>query len=151
MNIALIGYGKMGKAIEEIALERGHSIVLKVNDENLEDFTKDNERYDYVFDGVGKVSFVKCKKIMKKKAVYTSSNGAINFLWVIITPLFGGKRVLFPIGKIINGLHLIKGLIEKGKFKPVIDRKYPPEKIADAFVYVASGQKIGNVIITMDD
>jgi 4-hydroxy-tetrahydrodipicolinate reductase len=42
MNIALIGYGKMGKAIEEIALERRHSIVLKVNDENLEDFTKDN-------------------------------------------------------------------------------------------------------------
>ena len=42
MNIALIGYGKMGKAIEEIALERGHSIVLKINDENLEDFTKEN-------------------------------------------------------------------------------------------------------------
>ena len=42
MNIGLIGYGKMGKAIEEIAIERGHSIVLKVNDENLEDFTKDN-------------------------------------------------------------------------------------------------------------
>ena len=42
MNIALIGYGKMGKAIEEIALERGHTIVLKVNDENLEDFTKEN-------------------------------------------------------------------------------------------------------------
>ena len=42
MNIALIGYGKMGKAIEEIALERGHKIVLKINDENLEDFTKEN-------------------------------------------------------------------------------------------------------------
>jgi len=42
MNIALIGYGKMGKAIEEIAIERGHSIVLKINDENLEDFTRDN-------------------------------------------------------------------------------------------------------------
>ena len=42
MNIALIGYGKMGKAIEEIALERGHTIVLKVNDENLEDFIKEN-------------------------------------------------------------------------------------------------------------
>lgn len=42
MNIALIGYGKMGKAIEEIALERGHLIVLKINDENLEDFTKEN-------------------------------------------------------------------------------------------------------------
>lgn len=42
MNIALIGYGKMGKAIEEIALERGHKIVLKINDENLGDFTKEN-------------------------------------------------------------------------------------------------------------
>ena len=42
MNIALIGYGKMGKAIEEIALERGHKIVLKINDENLDDFTKEN-------------------------------------------------------------------------------------------------------------
>lgn len=42
MNIALIGYGKMGKAIEEIALERGHKIVLKINDENLKDFTKEN-------------------------------------------------------------------------------------------------------------
>ena len=42
MNIALIGYGKMGKAIEEIAFERGHTIVLKINDENLEDFTKEN-------------------------------------------------------------------------------------------------------------
>ena len=44
MNIALIGYGKMGKAIEEIAIERGHTIVLKINDENLEDFTKENVR-----------------------------------------------------------------------------------------------------------
>jgi 4-hydroxy-tetrahydrodipicolinate reductase len=42
MRIALIGYGKMGKAIEEIALEKGHQIVLKINDENLADFTKDN-------------------------------------------------------------------------------------------------------------
>ncbi|MCG2615667.1 4-hydroxy-tetrahydrodipicolinate reductase [Terrimonas sp. NA20] len=42
MRIALLGYGKMGKAIEEIALQRGHEIVLKVNEENLADFTKDN-------------------------------------------------------------------------------------------------------------
>src|SRR4030095_2970028 len=42
MNMALIGYGKMGKAIEEIALQRGHKIVLKIDDENLTDFTKDN-------------------------------------------------------------------------------------------------------------
>ncbi len=65
-------------------------------------------------------------------------------------PLFGGKRVLFGAPKDIAGeLNFIKGLIEKGKFKPVIDRKYPLEKIAEAYTYVASGQKIGNVIITM--
>lgn len=42
MDIALIGYGKMGQAIEEIAVERGHKIVLKINDENLDEFTKEN-------------------------------------------------------------------------------------------------------------
>ena len=45
----------------------------------------------------------------------------------------------------------IRDLIEKGKFKPVIDRKYPLEKIADAYTYVASGQKIGNVIISIGE
>ncbi|MES2847413.1 MAG: 4-hydroxy-tetrahydrodipicolinate reductase [Bacteroidota bacterium] len=42
MNIALIGYGKMGKAIEQIALQRGHTIVLKIDFDNLQDFTKEN-------------------------------------------------------------------------------------------------------------
>ena len=74
-----------------------------------------------------------------------------NKYFVAITPLFGGKRVVFSFPKSFNGvLVFIKDLIEKGSFKPVIDRKYPLEKIAEAFTYVASGQKIGNVIITMD-
>ena len=47
-------------------------------------------------------------------------------------------------------LSLLKSLVEKGKFVPVIDRTYPLDKIAEAFTYVASGQKIGNVIIKMD-
>jgi len=62
------------------------------------------------------------------------------------------KKFLFIIPKNIAGeLNFIKKLIEKGSFKPVIDRKYPLAKIADAYTYVASGQKIGNVVITMDD
>ena len=70
----------------------------------------------------------------------------------MITPLFGGKRALFLVPKNISKeLEFIKGLIEQGKYKPVIDRKYPLEKIAEAYVYVYSGQKIGNVIITMGD
>jgi NADPH:quinone reductase-like Zn-dependent oxidoreductase len=75
----------------------------------------------------------------------------INFLWILVTPLFGGKKVVFHFSIRINeALGFIKGLVEKGKFSPVIDMKYPFEKIAEAYIYVASGQKIGNVIITMD-
>lgn len=123
----------------------------KIIDYKKEDFTKDNEQYDFVFDAVGKSSFLKCKKLLKKKGVYTSSNGAINLLWIFITPLFGGKKVVFPFSvRLKQGLDFIKELVEKGKFKPVIDRKYPLEKIAEAYKYVATGQKIGNVIITMD-
>jgi NADPH:quinone reductase-like Zn-dependent oxidoreductase len=123
----------------------------KVIDYRTADFTKDDEQYDFVLDAIGKTSFMKCKKLLKKKGVFTASNGLINFLWVLITPLFGGKRVDFsPPKSITAGLHFIKDLVEKEKFKPVIDRKYPLDKIAEAYKYVASGQKIGNVIITMD-
>ena len=69
----------------------------------------------------------------------------------LITPLLGGKKVLFiPPKNVKAGLSFIKDLVEKGSFRPVIDRKYPIDKIAEAFKYVATGQKIGNVIITMD-
>ena len=72
-------------------------------------------------------------------------------LLIFITPVFCGKKVVFPRPKSIKaGLSFIKDLIEKGNFKPVIDRKYPLDRIAEAYTYVATGQKIGNVIITMD-
>jgi NADPH:quinone reductase-like Zn-dependent oxidoreductase len=123
----------------------------KVIDYRTDDFTKDSEQYDFVFDAVGKSSFVKCKKLLKKNGIYTSSNGLINILWLFITPLFGGKKVVFSPPKSIKaGLNFIKDLVENGRFRPVIDRKYPIDKIAEAFTYVATGQKIGNVIITMD-
>jgi len=122
----------------------------KMIDYKTQDFTKDNEQYDYVFDAVGKKSFFECKSLLNKKGQFSSSAGLENIFLAMITPLFGGKRVLFQGPKDIAGeLNFIKGLVEKGKFKPVIDRKYPLERIAEAYVYVASGQKIGNVIITM--
>ena len=122
----------------------------KMIDYKTQDFTKDNEQYDYVFDAVGKKSFFECKSLLNKKGQFSSSAGLENIFLAMITPLFGGKKVLFKGPKDIAGeLNFIKGLVEKGKFKPVIDRKYPLERIAEAYVYVASGQKIGNVIITM--
>jgi NADPH:quinone reductase-like Zn-dependent oxidoreductase len=123
----------------------------KVIDYKREDFTQDTEQYDFVFDAIGKSSFAKCKRLLKKNGVYIPSNGLENIFLVPITRLYGGKKVVFIPPKAINtGLSFIKDLIEKGSFKPVIDRMYPLDKICEAFAYVATGQKIGNVIITMD-
>jgi NADPH:quinone reductase-like Zn-dependent oxidoreductase len=123
----------------------------KVIDYTKEDFTKDSERYDFIFDAVGKSSFFKCWKLLKKNGIYTSSGGWINLLMIIITPLLGGRKVVFTFPKgIAASLNFIKNLIEKGSFRAVIDRKYPIDKIVEAYQYVATGQKIGNVIITMD-
>ncbi|MDP4265405.1 MAG: NAD(P)-dependent alcohol dehydrogenase [Bacteroidota bacterium] len=122
----------------------------KIIDYKTADFTKDNEKYDFVFDAIGRSSFFRCKRLLKKKGIYTSSGGAENLLLILITPVFGGKKVVFPSPKSVKAcLSFIKDLIEKGNFKPVIDRKYPLDKIAEAYTYVATGQKIGNVVITM--
>ena len=112
----------------------------KIIDYKTEDFTKDKEQYDFVFDAVGKSSFVKCKRLLKKNGVYAPSGGAENLFLVLITPLLGGKKVLFPKDNKGN-LGFIKELLEKGSFRPVIDRKYPLDKIAEAFTYVAIWSK----------
>ena len=122
----------------------------RVIDYKTNDFTKDNDKYDFVFDAIGKSSFFRCKRLLKEKGIYTSSGGFENLLLLLVTPLFGGKKVVFPVAKSFKAvLNFIKVQIEKGNFKPVIDRRYPLEKIAEAYAYVATGRKIGNVIITM--
>ena len=122
----------------------------KIIDYKTQDFTKDEEQYDFVIDAVGKSSFAKCKPLLKKNGIYAPSGGFENLFWVLITSLTGGKKVLFP-RDMKGNLGFIKDLVEKGSFRPVIDRTYPLDKIAEAFKYVATGQKIGNVIITIDD
>ena len=125
------------------------------------DFTKDNEKYDFVFDSVGKSSFGKCKTLLKSGGVYISSElgwMVQNLFFALITATFGslpgqaGKKVKFPYPpNIMRSVILIKKLIEEGKFKPVIDRLYPLEQIAEAFRYVEKGQKTGNVVIKVED
>lgn len=120
----------------------------KVIDYKKQDFTKDEERYDYVFDAVDKTGFLKCKPLLKKNGIFSSSGGFENLAWSLITRVTGGKKVLFIPPKDIRGnLEFIKKLIEEGHYRPLIDRTYPLEKIAEAFTYVGTGQKIGNVII----
>ncbi len=127
----------------------------KIIDYSKEDFTKDNEKYDFVFDSVGKSSFFKCKSLLTKNGIYISSElgyMAQNPFLALITPLFGSKKVIFPIPYNIKAsISFIKDLIEKKKFKSVIDKMYKLENISQAYKYVESGKKIGNVVISIND
>ncbi|MDB9701238.1 NAD(P)-dependent alcohol dehydrogenase [Salibacteraceae bacterium] len=124
----------------------------KVYNYETEDFTQiDNDQYDFVFDAVGKSSFGKCKNLLKPKGIYISSElgpGSENLYLPFITSLQGGKRVAFPFPKDKKqSISSIRQLLENGKFKPVIDRTYTPEEVRDAYDYVQSGNKTGNVLI----
>ncbi len=129
----------------------------KVIDYTKEDFTKDDQKYNFVFDAVGKSSFFKCKQLLQPGGVYISSdlgymaqNIFLPLITPIIKPMIGNKKTIFPTPTNSKGSVLfIKKLIEKGQFKAVIDRKYPLEQIVEAYKYVEKGQKIGNVVITV--
>jgi len=127
----------------------------KLIDYLTEDFTQDHETYDFVFDAVGKSTFTRCKKLLNPKGIYISSElGPYiqNPFLAIFTPLTGGKKVIFPFPRDIkSSLTFINMLIEKGKFQAVIDKSYPMEQAIDAYKYVASGQKTGNVLISYED
>ena len=112
----------------------------KVIDYTKEDFTRDDQKYNFVFDTVGKSSFGRCKPLLQPGGIYISSElgyRAQNIFLALITPIFRGKKVVFPLPKDIRGsILLIKKLIEEGKLEAVVDRKYPFEQIAEAYKYV---------------
>jgi NADPH:quinone reductase-like Zn-dependent oxidoreductase len=107
-----------------------------------------------VLDAVGKSSFSRCKRLLKPRGIYLSSDlGRLsqNPLLALITPPSGGKRVMFPIRKHDQEMvTYFKGLMESGEFKPVIDRRYPLDQIVEAYRYVETGRKIGNVVISVE-
>lgn len=124
-------------------------------DYTQQDFTKLNDRFHFVFDAVGKSSFAKCKSLLYEKGVYISTElgkNSANVFLALTTPLTGGKKVLFPLPTISKAdVIFLKELVETGKFKPVIDRHYKLDDIVEAYRYVETGQKTGNVIITVTD
>ena len=122
-----------------------------VIDYQTQDFTKTENKFEFIFDAVGKSSFGQCKPLLTEKGIYISTelgkNGE-NILFALTTPLWGGKKLLFPIPSISKkDVIFLKELVEKGEYKPVIDRKYKLDQIVDAYRYVESGQKTGNVVL----
>jgi NADPH:quinone reductase-like Zn-dependent oxidoreductase len=126
----------------------------RVIDYTAEDFTRDEQRYDVVLDAVGKSSFGRCKRLLKPRGIYLSSDlgpRSQNPVLALVTPLFGGKRVMFPIPKDDQEMvRYFKDLLESGAFKPLIDRRYPLDEIVEAYRYVETGKKIGNVVISVE-
>ncbi len=125
----------------------------KVIDYTKEDFTKSGETYDIIFDTVGKSSFSGCIRSLKKKgfylrAVHMELSPIIRGLWTSMT---SGKKVIGGVAsEKTEDLIFLKELIEAGKIKSVIDRRYPLEQTAEAHRYVDKGHKKGNVVITVE-
>jgi NADPH:quinone reductase-like Zn-dependent oxidoreductase len=126
----------------------------KVIDYTIQNFTQNGETYDVIVDMVvAKTSFSRCKNSLKPKGLYLSVAGGLRemgqMLW---TSLKGGKKVIFGSpAECKEDLVFIKELVEAGKLKPVIDRRYPLEQTAEAHRYVETGHKKGSVVITVEE
>ncbi len=120
-------------------------------DYTREDFTRNGETYDVIFDAVGKHSFKRCEGSLKKGGSYLATDGLRNFILALWTSRFGDKKVMFklPPRYTKDDVLLLRQLIEAGRYRAVIDRTYPLEDVVEATRYVETEQKTGNVILTV--
>ena len=122
----------------------------RVIDYEQEEFTKDAQRYDVVFDAVSKLSFRRCRGSMKRGGVYVATDLGFlvqNPILAFVTKRVGGQRVVFPIPRYTKqDVLFLKEFIEAGRYRAVIDRRYPLEQVVEASRYVEAEQKTGNVI-----
>jgi NADPH:quinone reductase-like Zn-dependent oxidoreductase len=122
-----------------------------VIDYTQEDFTKNGETYDVIFDAVGKQTFRLCAGSLRPGGRYLATDGLTNLILALWTSHFGDKKVIFSIPPRYTkkDVLFLKELIEAGKYRAVIDRRYPIEGVVEAARYVESEQKTGNVILTI--
>ncbi|HWN21711.1 MAG TPA: NAD(P)-dependent alcohol dehydrogenase [Gaiellaceae bacterium] len=162
--------GSIGTAAVQLAKHFGADVTAVGNTKNLElvsslgadrvidytqdDFTKDGETYDVVFDAVGMHSFRRCRRAVRPGGIYIETD--LGFLWhvpvlALLSRRIGEKRVTLPIPKYTKeDVLYLKELVEAGKYRPVIDRVYPLEDVVEATRYVETGQKTGNVVLAVN-
>jgi len=161
--------GSIGSAAVQLATYYGAQVTAVCRTKNLElvrslgadavidytreDFTRCGQTFDAVFDAVGKSSFRQCSKLLKPGGTYLSSELgflAQNPLLALWKPGIGGKKIRFPIPKVSKqDVCFFKELVEAGRYRAVIDTRLPLERIVEAYRYVETGQKTGNVVITL--
>lgn len=164
------GTGAIGSATIQLLKSRGITVTAVCHTINVErvkvlgadrvialekeDFTKEKIEYSCVFDAVGKSRFSLCKPILKPNGIYISSELGPNWenlTLSLTTPFFGNKKVVFPLPMdILTSMKTIQSLLLAGKFDPLVDQSFTLDQIREAFNYVASGKKIGNVILSFE-
>jgi NADPH:quinone reductase-like Zn-dependent oxidoreductase len=162
--------GSVGTAGVQLAKYFGADVTAVCNTTNLElvrslgadrvidytrdDFTSNGQTYDVVFDAVGKHSFRRCRGSLKPGGIYVETD--LGFMWhvpalALLTRWVGDKRVRLGITRYTkNDVLFLKELIESGNYRAVIDRSYPLEDVVEATRYVETGQKTGNVVLTVN-
>jgi NADPH:quinone reductase-like Zn-dependent oxidoreductase len=125
--------------------------AAEVIDYTAEDFTKNGQRYDVIFDAVGKHSFRRSRRSLKRGGIFVETD--LGFGWhvpwlILLTRFIGDKQVKmgFPHFR-QEDVALVRDLIEAGKFRAVIDRRYPMDEVIEATRYVETGTKVGNVVL----
>jgi len=161
--------GSVGTAAVQLARHFGAEVTAVCNTKNLElvaslgadevvdytqeDFTKNGETYDVIFDAVGKQSFRRCRRSLKSGGIYIDTDPG--FLWhvpvlALLTKGIGDKKVHLGIVRYTKGdVLFLKQLTDAGEYRAVIDRTYPLEEVVAATKYVETEQKTGNVVLTV--
>jgi NADPH:quinone reductase-like Zn-dependent oxidoreductase len=161
--------GSVGTAAVQLAKHFGADVTAVCNTKNVElvrslgadrvidytreDYTKHGETYDVVFDAVGKTSFRRCRRLLKRGALYVETD--LGFMWhvpplALLSRWIGDKRVKIGMAKYTKkDILFLKELIEAGKYRAVIDRSYLLEQVVEATRYVETGEKTGNVVLVV--
>ena len=162
--------GSLGTAAVQLAKHFGAHVTAVCNTKNVEivrslgadevvdytqeDFTKNGQKYDAIIDAVGKYAYYWGRRALKPGGIYVETDFGPHKLdtlvMVVLTRWFSTKRLRFGAGfRNKADLLFVKGLIEAAKSRPVIDRRYPFEQVAEAHAYVETWQKTGNVVLTV--
>ncbi len=144
-----------GADVTSVCKARHHELVLslgadRVIDYTQDDFTRNGETYDVIFDSVGKLSWRRCRDSLRPGGYYLPTDGLENAIYALWTSRVGSKRVRAPVVRHTKeGVLLLKELIEAGKLRIIVDRTYPWEQIVEASRYVDTAQKTGNVVLAI--
>jgi NADPH:quinone reductase-like Zn-dependent oxidoreductase len=163
--------GAIGTAAVQLAKARGAVVTAvvatrhldlarslgaaRVLDYTAQDFTQIDDRFDFVFDAVGKTTYGRCRRLLKPAGVFAVTDlgpWGQNVLLAIGSSLTRRQRVVFPLPQVQQAravVELVRTGIEAGDYRPVIDRRYPLAAIADAYRYVQTQRKTGVVVIDM--